>query len=232
MTSTPTTDDYSTVQTDLQRVAHHIATAADAHRRGLNTETLVALERAGVLVDSLGEVLEWWRFRITGKAAQPAVLVVEPEPAPESVPEPAAGPVQALPCDWEGCTVDPFATSQALASHKRKHARDQLRADAAAGAVGEPLPPRPEPEPDPPAPLQVVGDDPDGDEPHVGSVESVGPYEVRTIGRRRFLRCPDMMCGRRVILTDEQDQFEIADALNSHKLSGECLARAKSAAKR
>lgn len=233
MTSTPTTDDFATFATDLQRVAHLLATAGDAHRRGLHTETLVALERAGVLVDSLGEVVEWWRFRTNGKPAKPS-SPADPEVDPDGQMGDAEpnGPEheRAYLCDWDGCTNQVFGTVQALASHKRKHARDQLKADAAAGLAGEPLPERPAPLaalPDPAADT----DGPPAPREMQGRTEQIGVFEVRTIGKRRFIRCPDVMCARRIILTDEETQNEIADAIHSHTVSGDCLARSKPAAK-
>lgn len=90
--------------------------------------------------------------------------------------------------------------------------------------------------PAPPAPaaaqLAVVTDPPADPDPVVepremqGTVEQVGAYEVRTIGKRRFIRCPEVLCGKRVTLTDEETQFEVADTLHAHTVGGECLARA------
>lgn len=215
---------------DLQRVAFHLDTYTAARRYGLADESSRAFAEATDLVEQLSSVVAAWSqaarrpehgLSLVPPAAEPEVEVEPPAPAAE--PEPPAEPAAVAPpasfaCDWPGCT-ETFDTAGKRGAHRRKHARAQLQAEARdlrieaeqREAAKKAEPPAPNAEP-------------------TGTM--VGVYEVKTIGSRRFLRCPETLCGKRVVLTDEETQFDIADTLDAHQRSLDCGARAAAAKRR
>lgn len=137
-------------------------------------------------------------------------------------------PVEVHRCDWPGCSETRESAGK-LAAHRRKHATDQLRAEAhdlrveaeareatkkAAASEKDTSPP--------PTPSREMQ----------GTTTTIGVYEVKQIGARRFIRCPETLCGKRVSLTDEETQFEIADTLDGHQRSPDCGARVAAAKRR
>lgn len=252
MTPTPTPDLLDAFRNDLQRVAFHLDAHSAAVRRGLTDEAAHHYGEATDLVGELSNVVAAWAEDARRRPTPPPAAVDDEEPLAPIVELPHLPPLEEvgdavndaatviadavteapapprptrLACDWEGCT-ESCSTPTKLAAHKRKHARDQLQADAhslrveaeAREATKKAAAAKPT-DPAPPREMQ-------------GTTTTVGVYEVKTIGNRRFIRCPETLCGKRVSLTDEETQFEIADTLDGHQRSPDCGARVAAAKRR
>lgn len=231
---TPTPDHFDALRVDLQRAALHLETAASAHRRGLDGELVAALARATTLVDDLLDCARAWSEDAQRAAAvvgavvgaADALQVALPPPAdpPPLDPPPLAlaavgedddsddlGEPEAPtsrkegalhPCPVASCDRG-FGTAQGLTMHRRR-------------AHPEPVVARPMP----PAPADVSPPPPDPPVSH----GQWGRFDVKELRGRRFVRCPELLCGVRVDLDPEDaTEADVAGALDAHRPS--CNAR-------
>lgn len=256
---TPTRDHLDTLFHDLQLVAHHLVVYEDAVERGLAGQAAHAVEKAERLVDALVEVVDAWRedaamatavveavdaaataFEAALAAPQLLATGTGDDPLPDEPPSPpalAAVPdpePEMLDCEWEGCDrvgANGFDRPRALAAHHRWHAREKMKADAAAAlAAMEEAAPAAELTPLEPGPGLVVAEP---DPPADPEPADTGRPVVKSLRGQKFVRCPEVMCSQRVHLDPEDTtDADIDAALEAHH--PRCLARpqATPAAKR
>ncbi len=205
MTQTLDPDLLASMRQDLHRLAVRLGAASELFRRGLGEEAAPDLLRCVNLVDDLGLMLD-------------DMLVAEPMPAaPVAPPKPAATPAKRAKAPQvvtpHPAVVEPPAEPGPTDAH-----RDEEVVDVVA-----------------PEPLVVVPDVPvgagindvDEEEPSpsavaTGDAEVIGDWSVRTIRDRRFVRCPDFTCSKRVYLDPEDTTpAEIEQAVHGHRLTSD-----------
>lgn len=209
MTQTFDRDLLASMRQDLHRLAVRLGAASELFRRGLGEEAAPDLQRCVNLVDDLGLTLDDM-LAVDADVTAPLAL----PPAPPSPPRRPKAPRIITP---------PPAVVPPAAAATPDDDPDDEDDDGEDDVVPEPLAVVPDVDEEEPPPSAVA----------TGDEEVIGEWSVRTIRGRRFVRCPEFVCAKRVWL-DPHDKTpaEVEQAISGHRMTGEHKAPPPAAAGR